>query len=176
MQKNLGCCFTGYRPEKFGFELTPDNQNYNDFSRKLYDNIIDLSEAGVTVFYSGMAMGFDIMAAEAVIDIMKLRPELGFRLVACLPYIEQASAYPPDWKARYDAALEESERVILLSDRYYRGCFQTRNKYMVDNSDFVLTYFDGSSGGTKNTVAYARKKGRGIINLYENFGEQLRII
>lgn len=176
MERNLSCCFTGYRPEKFGFEFSPDNQKYNEFTRKLYAYIIDLAEEGITVYYSGMARGFDIVAAEAVIDIKRLRSDLGVSLVACVPYIEQASAFPPDWKARYDAVLEECDRVVLLSDRYYRGCYQVRNKYMVDNTDCVLTYFDGSAGGTKNTVDYAKKKGRAIVNLYENFGEQMELI
>ena len=176
MNTPLSCCFSGYRPEKFGFELSDKNAQYNNFSAKLYERIVDMTEAGVTSFYSGMAMGFDILAAEAVLDVRKLRPELGLKLIACIPYIDQASGFPPDWRERYDAVLEDCEKVVLLSDRYYRGCFQKRNQYMVDNSDFVITYYDGSPGGTRNTVKYAEKKGKGIINLYENFGEQLKLI
>ena len=123
-----------------------------------------------------MAMGFDIIAAEAVLDVMKLRPDLGLRLIACVPYIEQASAFPTDWKERYDRILSECDRVILLSDRYYRGCFQARNRYMVDNSDFVIAYYDGSPGGTRSTVKYAEKKGRSIINCCENAGEQMKLV
>ena len=39
---------------------------------------------------------------------------------------------------------------------------------MVDNSDYVITWFDGQSGGTKNTIRYAKKIGRQIFNIYEN--------
>ena len=176
MQKDLGCCFTGYRPEKFGFELSPENKSYNDFTRKLYDNIVDLAETGVKTFYSGVAMGFDLIAAEAVVDVMRLRPELCIRLVACVPYIEQAKNYPPEWKDRYDTVLEECERVVLISDRYFKGCFHKRNRYMVDHSDFVVAYYSGAPGGTKNTVNYAESLGRTVINLYENTGEQMRLI
>ena len=36
---------------------------------------------------------------------------------------------------------------------------------MVDNSDFVVCWYDGKSGGTKNTLKYAAKKHRFIINI-----------
>ena len=39
---------------------------------------------------------------------------------------------------------------------------------MVDNSDFVITWFDGQSGGTASTLSYAQKCGKRIINLAEN--------
>ena len=176
MGKNLSCCFTGYRPEKFGFELSPENALYNKFTSKLYEKIVDIAETGVTTFFSGMAMGFDILAAEAVLDVIKLRGDLGIRLVACVPYADQAKAFPPEWKERYDRILSECDEVVLLSERYFRGCYQARNRYMVDHTDFVITYYDGSPGGTKDTVKYAEKTGKGILNCYENMGEQLKIL
>ena len=111
-------------------------------------------------------MGFDIIAAEAVLDVKKLRPDLTVRLVACVPYVDQASGYPAAWKDRYDNILENCDKALLLSDNYYKGCFQRRNKFMVDSTDFVITYFDGAPGGTKNTIAYAKKQGKGIVNCY----------
>lgn len=176
MEKDLCCCFSGYRPEKFGFELSDKDRSYVEFTAKLYEKIVDVAEAGVTTFFTGMAMGFDILAAEAVLDIMRLRPELCLRLIACVPYIEQASGFPPEWKERYDRILEECDKVVLLSDKYFKGCFQVRNRYMVDNSDFVIAYYDGSPGGTRDTVKYAGKKGKSVINCCENTGEQMKLI
>ena len=40
-----------------------------------------------------------------------------------------------------------------------------RNRFMVDNSDYVLTWFDGAAGGTKSTILYALKKDKRVINL-----------
>ena len=42
---------------------------------------------------------------------------------------------------------------------------------MVDNSDYVVTWFDGKHGGTENTLKYAAKKRRHIININEDFDE-----
>ena len=50
-----------------------------------------------------------------------------------------------------------------------------RNKYMVDNCDFVLTWFDGKTGGTKNTIDYAIKKGRKVININNDYEDNLNL-
>ena len=39
---------------------------------------------------------------------------------------------------------------------------------MVDNSDFVLTFFDGQRGGTAATLSYAATKMKKIINLADS--------
>ena len=40
-----------------------------------------------------------------------------------------------------------------------------RNRYMVDNSSVVIAAFNGSSGGTLNTILYAMRKKREVIQI-----------
>ena len=61
------CCFTGYRPEKFPFNLERENADYTDFENSLIETVFSLTDEDCFTFYSGMAMGFDIIAAEAVL-------------------------------------------------------------------------------------------------------------
>lgn len=169
----LSCCFTGYRPQKLPFKTTKDkngfyDSGYIDFENKLISKILSLVDAGCTEFISGMAMGFDIIAAECVIAVRDIYNKSSIKLICAVPFIEQSESYPDIWKQKYDFLLSNSDEVILTSDKYYPSCYMKRNKYMVDNSDMVLTFYDGKPGGTKNTVDYAVKKGRKIINLYEN--------
>ena len=42
-----------------------------------------------------------------------------------------------------------------------------RNIYMVDKSSLVVAVFNGEKGGTKNTVDYAVKNGKKILNLIQ---------
>lgn len=161
------CCFTGYRPDKFPFLLEGESKQAVDFDNMLFETIIELAENGINVFYSGMAMGFDIVAAEIVLELRELRPDLCIELVCAVPFIEQAKSFSVPWKKRYNRIISSADNVVLVSDSYYKGCFFSRNKFMVDNSDVVLTYFDGKKGGTKNTIAYAEKKKRKIVNLAE---------
>ncbi len=159
------CCFTGYRPAKFPFNLEKSGKELTTFDNALFDAVVELVNEGVTVFYTGMAMGFDIIAAETVLTVGKIRNDVNISLVAAVPFIEQPSGFSPCWKERYNRVLEQADKVILLSDKYYKGCFTKRNKFMVDSCDFVLTYHTGLRGGTYNTIKYAEGLGRKIINI-----------
>ena len=65
------CCFTGYRPSKFPFKLSVNDEKYIKFENNLVEGILELINEGCRVFYTGMAMGFDIIAAETVILLKK---------------------------------------------------------------------------------------------------------
>lgn len=162
------CCFTGYRPEKFPFELGSKTKENTEFENRLTAAVFSLPKEGCTTFYSGVAMGFDLIAAETVLMLKKSRIKTAVRLICAVPFIEQAKSFPYEWKERYEAVLAEADETVLISDKYYRGCYSRRNKFMVDSSDFVITWFDGRSGGTKNTVEYAQKSGKSVINLFED--------
>ena len=77
---------------------------------------------------------------------------------------------------RYEKILRRADEVIVLDKEYSQGCYQKRNVYMVDNSDYVLTWYDGKVGGTRNTLDYAAEKGRYIFNVNgkgaDSFGAQ----
>lgn len=168
----FSCCFTGYRPQKLPFPIGA-NREYNDFELDLYNAILTLAKEGCRVFYSGMAMGFDIIAAECALLVAHSPAfkDVGIEVVCAIPFKEQAKKYPADWKARYEKVLAEADKAILISNDYYRECYFDRNRFMVDNSDCVLTWFDGNRGGTKNTIEYAKSIGRKVINInagYEN--------
>ncbi len=159
------CCFTGYRPEKFPFELKLGTEDFCSLEKKIYDSVFALVEEGFSEFYCGMACGFDLLCGKAVVDIKRAHPEKGIRLISAIPYRSQSSGFSDIWKKLYDIVLGEADESVLLSEEYTLSCFDKRNRYMVDNSTTVVCYFDGKSGGTANTVKYARKRGKRIINL-----------
>ena len=165
--KFKSCCFTGYRPQKFPFRFDSADKAFRVMENKLIDAVFSLPAEGCYTFYSGMAMGFDIVAAEAVLLLREGCKTASIKLICALPYIEQAAAFTGDWKKRYEDILSKADEVVLISDQYYKSCYQKRNMFMVDNSDFVITWFDGKPGGTKNTLAYAARKGARIINLQD---------
>lgn len=164
-ERIFSCCFTGYRPQKFPFPMDRRNPAYIEFENRLLTAVLDLAKEGCRTFYSGMAMGFDIIAAECVLLAAGSKKFGDVKLVCALPFKAQAATFTPDWKSRYEEILSRAYEIILISDTYYRNCYFDRNRFMVDNSDCVVTWFDGSPGGTKNTVGYAKSIGRKIINL-----------
>jgi uncharacterized phage-like protein YoqJ len=46
---------------------------------------------------------------------------------------------------------------------------QTRNKWMVDHSDMVLSLWDGSAGGTANCIEYARHVDKPVVNIWDDW-------
>lgn len=164
-------CFTGYRPEKFNFDLKKGNEKFDILMTRIKKTIISLINDGCRVFYTGMAQGFDILAAECVLLLKNTYPDI--ILVACLPYKQQEFGFDTIWRTRFYDILFACDESVCLNDEYSAGCFMQRNKYMVDNSDYVVCWFDGQSGGTKNTIKYAQKTGRYLINLNTDYIEDL---
>lgn len=177
----LSLCFTGYRPQKFPFPLERSSAEYISLENKLTDAVFSSPAENGLVFYTGMAMGFDIIAAETVL-LYRRASNADIKLIGVIPFEEQAANFQPDWKERYIKVAAEADELIILEDKYSPGCYQRRNEYMVDRSDAVITWFDGARGGTLNTLRYAKRKNRRIINLYgeasaseaENFEIQSR--
>jgi nucleoside 2-deoxyribosyltransferase len=42
---------------------------------------------------------------------------------------------------------------------------------MVDNCDTVVAVWNGTSGGTKNCIDYAKKQNKPVANLYKSYLE-----
>jgi len=64
-------------------------------------------------------------------------------------------------------ALEHSiETLIYKPDYklYNRGAPLKRNLQIVDESDFVIAFWDGKSRGTKHAIEYAMSQNKSVIN------------
>ena len=144
-KKQFACAFTGHR------DLA---ENFN--KEQLKSEIIVLIEEGATAFYCGMAVGFDLLAAETVLALKKDYPFI--KLVACIPCEGQDKYFSPTQKEKYASLVELSDEKIILYPRYVRGCMQARNRYMCDNAEVLIAHLYKDSGGTAGTVAYFEKK------------------
>ena len=154
--------FTGYRPNKFPFPINEADADYAAFIKDLKKAIKSVAKDNTT-FYCGGAMGFDIIAGEIVLELKKKNPTI--KLVMAVPFFEQANTFTPLWRERYRALIHFADRVVYLEQFYTAGCYQKRNRYLVDNADIIITYFNGKSGGTKQTIDYATKNKKEIINI-----------
>ena len=149
------CCFTGHRPEKLHLPET-------EIKRLLKKAIMQAVMDGYTTFISGMARGLDIWAAETVLELKKVND---ISLIAVSPYYGFEKHWDAANKAKYYDIIDAAEEVKFMQSEYSKASFHIRNAYMVDNSARVIAAYNGTPGGTKNTVEYARKKGLEIINI-----------
>ena len=126
----------------------------------------ELYARGVRVFYSGMAEGFDLLAARAVLDLRREYSDIQF--VAAVPFRAQAVGFSAVVHRDYDQILAAANRVDVLQEEYSRDCFLRRDDYMVERAATVVAWFDGRAGGTAYTVGRARSLSCEVINLYRD--------
>lgn len=120
---------------------------------------------GIRNFYCGMAMGFDMLAAEAVLEMKTQLHDIV--LSAVVPYRNQNERFSPSAQSRYTTILNKADHIIVLNEEYHTHCFFERNDYMVDRASLLIAYFDGTpKGGTFYTCSKAKSKGMPINNLY----------
>ena len=165
MQKKLitkSCAFTGHRPTRFSFGYDEDDEKCLEVQRTMEEQIEEMIAAGVTDFYSGMALGADIWAAEIVLDLKDKHPNL--KLIAVLPCETQANGWTMKQRERYYGTLEVCDEVVTLQKKYTPSCMFERNRYLVDHAEHLLAVYDGGTkGGTAYTIKYAKQKRRHII-------------
>jgi len=137
---------------------------------RLLSAIKDAADADFTNFYSGMAIGFDILAAEAVLREKQAGAKIS--LVAVVPFNGQDSKWSAKWRKRHNAILEAADKVIVLRPAYARTIYYERNRYLVDNSARLIGFYNGKSGGTAYTFDYAKDQETQIVNLWDSVCEQ----
>lgn len=158
LQRNKSVAFSGHRIIAEGIT--------KDLREKLKSKIRLLYAMGINNYYCGMALGFDMLAAEAVLSLKTEMPEI--RLVAVIPFRGQSVRWSYTEQVRYHTILSKCDEKIVLSQTYYNGCLLRRNDYMLAHSCGLVAYFDGKpQGGTFYTFRKARNRGMDIINLYK---------
>ncbi len=126
----------------------------------------DLHAEGYRRFLCGMALGFDMAAAEAVLALRAAHPE--GRLVCVVPFAGQDRRFPAVEQERYRRILEAADETVVLRDDYRPDCYARRNDRLTDGASAVVAWYDGSSGGTHYTVRRARRLGLRVLNLWQN--------
>ena len=114
-----------------------------------------------------MANGFDLIAAEEVLNAKKTFPYI--QLKAVIPFKGQADRYTEAYKQRYNNILAQADEVVTLSENYLEGCFLSRNNYLLDNSAYLVVFYDSTpTGGTAYTLRHAVERKMNFVNVCYN--------
>ena len=156
--KRHRCCFTGHRPEKLGISETR--------AKVLLKSAIQQAISdGYVTFISGMARGIDLWAAEIVIEEREKNDNI--HLVCVSPFNGFEMRWSEQDKTTYYSIMEQADLVKYISQHYYKACFQVRNEWMVDRVSRVIAAYNGTKGGTKNTIEYANRKEIFVENILD---------
>lgn len=155
--KEKTCCFTGHRN-------IPSGQ-YQKIFAKTEEMIESLIIKGYLYFGAGGALGFDTIAAFAVLKLKERYPDI--RLILVLPCLSQTRGWAQEDIEIHEDIKQKADKVVYTSQEYIRGCMHKRNRHLVDNSSACISYLTEEKGGTFYTVNYARSKGIEVINIAE---------
>lgn len=151
-QRSVSVSFTGHR-------------SYRDEGRRQLDDVLQmLYKEGYRRFLTGMAWGFDLAAARAVIDLQQSHDDV--QLVAVEPFAGFRDLFEDDAAAEYDEVLAACSERVTVCDTHTVMSYRLRNDYLVDHAAVVVAWYDGRrEGGTAYTVKRARRSGVPVINL-----------
>ncbi len=158
-EREKTCCFTGHRD-------IPHNLD-EDIIAVIRQKVIDLVGGGYTDFITGGALGFDTLAAICLIRLKKLPEYSHLKLHIFIPCENQTRGWDERDVRLYNAIFDRADSKYFVSQTYFRGCMQKRNRAMVDESSALIAYCTKKSGGTAYTVKYAEKKGLRVLNIAE---------
>jgi uncharacterized phage-like protein YoqJ len=124
----------------------------------------ELYNKGARHFRVGMAEGFDLAAAELVVELMA--SDSAIILEACIPWPTFDAHLNTEERVLYNNILKHATVVRYSDNAYHPTIFRHRNDMLVEGADTLVAWWNGAQSGTAYTVKRAKKLGINIINLY----------
>lgn len=125
---------------------------------KLRKVLIDLIEShAVDMFYVGQQGSFDSMVRSVLKELVSLYPHINYAVV-----LERIPPKRDEFDIRdySDTMLPEGIETV-----HPRFAISWRNKWMIKQSDYVVTYITHSWGGAAQFAELAEKQKKTVINL-----------
>jgi len=162
--RHKSCCFTGHRPEKLPWGKDESHPDAAALKVRLFDLAEAVYHAGITHFICGMARGADFYFCEAILSLREEHADV--TLEAAIPCEEQAKHWSAQERNRYFHLVSQCDYETVLQSTYDPACMRQRNHYMVDHAAVLIAVYDGSIGGSMQTINYAKRSGLEILILH----------
>ena len=105
---------------------------------------------------------FDQCVSSTVLRVRKNVRDDNSALVLVLPYPTAEYLNNENYFHEYYTDIEISHAASVA---HPKSAIQIRNREMVDRADLVICYVESNHGGAWQTVEYALKQGKMVINL-----------
>ena len=79
------------------------------------------------------------------------------------PFDAQASRWTAEYQARHARLFSEADITTATGHVYDRGCMFRRNRYLVDNADYVLCHTQADSGMSLKGIDLAKERNKTIV-------------
>lgn len=116
-------------------------------------------------FLVGRNGDFDQMVSSTVLRMKHSVRDDNSALRLVLPY--PTAEFENNEDSFYDY-YDEIEICDEAAKAHFKGAMQIRNRSMVDRADLIICYIEHNEGGAFQTVQYAKKQEKQVLNLYED--------
>ena len=157
------CCFSGPRPKKYPWRS--DKECEARIAEKLKIAVQEAIGRGYRHFISGMAAGFDMLAAKIVLQMRENMPGKGITLEAAIPFPDQPRRWKKQTKREYESILSRCDKVHFIADAFSVAAYQERDRYMAERSSLLIAVPGKPNGGTARTIAFAERLNREVVFL-----------
>ena len=159
IKRERACFFTGHR-------RLPANR-LEQIKKLLERRIKDLIEyKNVDTFIAGGAIGFDMLAAETVLDLKIKFPAI--KLYLYLPCYNQSANWAGKYQFKWHMMMSRVDGYIYVTEgNYTEGCMQRRNFKMANDAEYCIAYCALAGSGTGATLGYAEQCSCDIYNIAE---------
>lgn len=114
------------------------------------------------VFLTGGMGEFDKMCSSAVRNAKRNNPKLNISLTLVMPYMSNRLNKEKElYEYLYDEVIIPEEAANV----YFKAAIKRRNQWMVKQANYVIAFVYRDYGGAFETVKYALKQGKTVINL-----------
>ena len=105
---------------------------------------------------------FDQCASSSVFRVRRDYRDYNSSLVLVLPYPTAEYLNSEEYFEKYYSEIEIS---YAAAKAHPKAAIQIRNREMVDRASMIICYIEKKKGGAWQTVEYAIKQGKKIINI-----------
>jgi len=164
IDKSRAVCLSGYLSAEFSLWL--DNktiQEYENLRNDILDAINKAVELGYDTFLCSMGRGFELICAHVVLEAR--RKQSNIQLICVLPF--KNHSYSDGWGELHRTAKRDANHVVIVSEEDYNPTrYNLRSIYMVENSSYVICYWNGQNDVTSQIIHMAKQHKHIIHNLH----------
>lgn len=130
--------FVAAHMDRYRFGGEEDPPHFRQTQKDLHKMVITMyRETGIYQYLIGIRPGFDLWAAEMILDIIEKNEKI--ELYCVLPFKNQAHKWSKKNQTRYAQILERSTGVLRFgTGTYFQNCYVSLDTFLVNHAHTLI--------------------------------------
>lgn len=155
MKKSTTCFFIGYKDIILNDEL----------AERLNSSLNRMIKDGVTDFYAGGELGWDMICENAVLDLKQSFPKIRLHLILSCKPDEHCKSWSSEQKAEFDRIYQAADSVEIMSKNYDDGGTKAKIARLAKLGELCICCFNNKyRGGMRQLESIVNKIGKDFVN------------